>query len=1000
MPSRSLRRLPVLPTILTAALACLVVATVHDDASAQSRPSPSGRSSFEQRLEAWQTHRALEASSPFRHLPWRPVGPIVQGGRVVDIEAPPNHPYRFYVAYASGGLWVTHNNGRTFEPLFDRQPTIVMGDLAIDPQAPDTLWVGTGENNSSRSSYGGFGMFRSTDGGQNWEHRGLGETDRIGRVLIDPRDSNTVWVAALGSLYTKGGQRGVYKTTDGGDSWTQVLGSDFPMAGAIDMVMDPRDPDTVYVSLWDRSRRPWNFVEGGPGSGIWKTTDGGANWTRSQQGIPTHDKVGRIGLTQCLSSPDTLYAVVDNQELLPESEWDLGGTAVTVKRIRSMSKEDFLAQDPDEVERFIRASDFHPAVDAKTLIGRIERDEMTIADLIAEVDDANASLFQTDIRGLEVYRSDDAGGTWRKTHSDPILQVVHTYGYYFGQVRVAPDDPERIFVVGVPLVRSTDGGKTFRNVQTPEVHVDHHEVWIDPRHPQRVLLGNDGGLDLSHDGGETWLELDGPDVGQFYTIELDNQTPYRIYGGLQDNGTYVGSSQGRPGHDEWSFIGGGDGMYVQVDSRDGTRYLGYQFGFYMRIDPDGSRHDVRPRSALGSSNLRYNWATPIQLSSHNEDIVYFGANQLFRSMDQGTTWTAISPDLSRSNHRGDVPYATITTVAESTLEFGVLWAATDDGYVYVTEDGGKSWSSVVGGLPTDRWVSRVEPSSVERQRCYLSLNGYRDDDITPYLYVTEDLGVTWRSISKGLPTEAINVVREDPLVPNLLYVGTDRGVYVSLDRGASWTALPHELPNVPVHDLAVHPTERELVAGTHGRSVWVIDALPIQEAARGIDAAVEVFPLQSVEASRGWKSRRSQWFHREDDAPRVTVPYWSDSEGPATVEVRDEEQRVLWTRTIAAIQGANVFEWNLLLDPDLAVAAERAALSTDDTTDDTKGSLAKTPWAESVRLGHPLYVTAGDYDIVVTVGEESGQTTLTVEAPDAYEPRVKKPAKIRGEDDD
>jgi photosystem II stability/assembly factor-like uncharacterized protein len=468
-----------------------------------------------------------------------------------------------------------------------------------------------------------------------------------------------------------------------------------------------------------------------------------------------------------------------------------------------MTKEDFLAQDPEEIEDFIRSSDLDTSLDGEKLIEMIESDELTTSELLEELDDANANLFNTDIRGLEVWRSDDSGATWRRTHDEPIRRVVYTYGYYFGQIRVAPDDPDRIYVLGVPLVTSGDGGKSFEGINGRGVHGDHQAFWIDPSFTDRVILGNDGGLDVSYDGGESWLKLDAQPVGQFYTVEVDNADPYNIYGGLQDNGVLKGSSRSRPGIDSWQRIGGGDGMYVQVDPRDDeTTYLGFQFGYYSRIGA-GKERSVRPRDKLKEPALRYNWSSPILLSEHNADVLYFGANRLYRSLDQGETWKAISPDLSRSQMRGDVAFATLTTLAESPEEFGLLWAGTDDGHVHVTDDGGREWIQVSDGLPADRWVTRVEASRHMRERAYVSLSGYRDDDVAAYVYMTDDLGATWTSIGGGLPAEAVNVVREDPVNPDVLYAGTDRGAYTSLDRGATWQALPAGLPNVPVHDLIV-----------------------------------------------------------------------------------------------------------------------------------------------------------------------------------------------------
>ena len=1000
-------------------IACFAILVATAPSALAERPEAHAPSTHDERMAAWQKHQELDEASLFKGLAWRNVGPVVQGGRVVDIESVPGEPYSFYVAYASGGLWRTTNNGVTFEPLFDDQPTLIMGDIAVDPSQKDTLWVGTGENNSSRSSYGGLGVYRSDDAGATWRHMGLRDSDRIGRILVDPRDSNRVFVAVLGKLYTPGGERGLFRTTDGGESWTNVLDprqSEDDFTGIIDLVADPSNPDVLYAAAWERSRRPWDFVEGGPGSGIWKSTDGGTEWKRLGGGLPQGEFVGRIGLTLAASQTQTLYASIDHQEPLPEELWDLGDRAINAKRLRKMSKEDFLAQDPAEIEGFIRGNDLDTSLDTATLVEKIKNDEITLEDLLKELDDANANLFNTDIRGLEVWRSDDGGETWHKTHEDPLDQVVYTYGYYFGQIRVDPTDPDRIYVLGVPIITSGDGGKTFEGINDPSVHVDYQSAWIDPEFPDRVLVGNDGGLDISYDGGKSWIKLDSQSVGQFYTVAVDMADPYNIYGGLQDNGVLKGSSLSIPGQTPWRRIGGGDGMYIQVDPRDNqTTYLGLQFGYYSRIG-SGPRSEVRPRDALGEPALRYNWSTPILLSGHNHDVLYFGANILYRSLDRGETWTAISPDLTRSELRGDVPYGTLTTLAESPFTFGLLWAGTDDGYIHVTDDGGVEWQEVSQGLPKDRWVTRVEASHHEREHAYVSLSGYRDDDIAPYVYVTEDLGKTWTSLAEGLPAEAINVIKEDPVNPDVLWVGTDRGAYVSLDRGQSWQGLPNGLPNVPVHDLVIHPREREVVIGTHGRSIYILDALPAQElTAERREAPVDVFPVESVQFQRYWSSRRSRWFYDPENDPEVQIPFWSASEGQATLSILDGEGRVLRELEAEVETGVSTFTWDLLLDEELALTAEKAAQEgqEDEEADKKKrrkrkkaeekpkaleeGALAKTPWAEAVRLDRPLYATPGTYTLKVTVGENSAETEWDMEAPEPLQPRAKKKPKIRGE---
>jgi photosystem II stability/assembly factor-like uncharacterized protein len=975
------------------AFALLLVFTA--DSLAQRRPRPADPATPEALQAAWERHQELDRTTLFKGLEWRSVGPVVQGGRLVDIEGVPGEPYTFYVAYASGGIWKTTNNGITFEPLFDDQPTIIIGDMALDPTNPQRIFVGTGENNSSRSSYGGAGMFRSEDGGQTWTQIGLEDSDRIGRVLIDPRDPNRIFVAVLGKLYTPGGGRGIYRSDDGGDTWRQLLEGD-ELTGFADLAFQPGNPDVLYAAAWERVRRPWDFSEGGEGSAVWKSTDGGDNWERLSGGFPRGEHVGRIGLAVTPANPQVLYASVDNQAQLSEDEWDLGSGAVTAKRLRSMDKDEFLAQDPEEIESFLRGNDLDPRLDARQLIAAVRSDSITIDDLLSALQDANNSLFQTDIRGIEVWRSDDAGATWRRTNPEPIRQVVYTYGYYFGQIRAAPDDADRIYILGVPLIESEDGGLTFKQIAGRRVHGDHQAMWIDPESPQRVILGNDGGLDVSFDGGQTWLSLASVAVGQFYTVSVDMATPYNIYGGLQDNGVLRGSSRSRPNiSGSWERAGGGDGMWAQIDPRDNrTYYAGSQFGSYSRRGPAGSQR-VKPRNGILEEPLRYNWLTPILLSSHNADVLYYGANKLFRSMDQGETWTALSPDLTTSTNRGDVPFATLTVIAESPLRFGLLWVGTDDGHVYVTRGSGAEWTEASAGLPSDRWVSRVEASRFDENVAYVSLNGYRDDDIKAYVYRTDDLGRTWHSIADGLPDEVVNVVREDPVVPNVIYVGTDRGAYVSLDTGDSWMAAGAGLPNVPVHDLIVHPRERELVAGTHGRSVWVLDALPIQDLTDEVeDSDAYVFNLEPITYSRGWRSRRSLWYYRPEDAPYQNIPFWVDDAGQVEWSVLDSDDRVLRNGLMDAVRGVNTLRWDLLLDPDLALAAESERLADEEDLEP-----ADTPWAEAVRLERQLYVTPGKYTVRVQIGGASADTEFTVKAPRSQQPRVAPEPRIRGQKD-
>jgi photosystem II stability/assembly factor-like uncharacterized protein len=977
-------------------LLLLSLATPSDAA----RPKPGAPSTPEQREAAWQLHQRMEAESEFRGLNWRSIGPTGQGGRVVDIASVPGQPYTFYVAYASGGVWKTTNNGGSFEPLTDQLPNTVTGAIAVDPSNPDTLWIGAGEPNAARSNYGGHGVFVSHDGGKTFERKGLTGTDRIAEILVDPRDSNRVLVAAAGKLYSPGGQRGIFLTEDGGDTWTQVLKPSDDWTGASDLVIDPTRPDVLYAALWDRKRTPWQFTEAGDGSGIYKSEDGGRSWRALSGGLPTGDKVGRIGLSIAASQPDTVYASIDHWAELPESLRDLGDRPLSPQRLRRMSRDEFLKQDPEEVERFIRGADLPVELDAEKLLAEVREGSITLQQLLSRLEDGNAALFNNPSWGHTVWRSDDGGSTWRRTHEEPIREVTYSYGYYFGEIAVDPSDAERVYTMGVPLIVSSDGGKTWSGYANHEsVHVDHQAFWIDPNYPQRIIVGNDGGLDASYDAGVTWRRLDAQPLGQFYTIYADMAEPYNVYGGMQDNGTSKGSSRTRwELGEDWSSINGGDGMWVAVDDESGDTYTGYQFGNYVRIDKDGKRHEVRPRAPLTNPVLRFNWSTPVILSPHDPRTVYMASNRLYRSFDRGRSWTAISPDLTRSKNRGNVPFATITALSESPLAFGRLGVGTDDGHVHVSTDGGANWQQVDARLPAERWVSRIELSRHDQNRIYLSLNGYRQDDDRVYLYRSEDFGASWQEISNGLPMEPVNVIREDTVNPDLLYVGTDRGVYASLDRGRSWQALDAGLPNVPVHDLFVHPRDRELIAGTHGRSAWIVDVLPVQELDAEVrSSTVHLFHIDELKASRDWRRRPDPWFDRPEHLPEIKGSYWAKAAGTMRFRLLDSKDRPLATFEREATSGLNSFDWNLLLDADLALAAEQQALQ--DLKPEERDQLKHQPYAESKRLGHRLYPVPGTYTLEIASADTTHRRSFEIKPPKAQDLRWTPAYKLRGEDE-
>ncbi len=734
-----------------------------------------------ERLNSYEKHLQMKADSPFKSLEWREIGPYFLGGRIDDIEAYENNPYKFYIAAASGGLWKTENNGTSWTPIFDRESSITIGDIAISQADPNLIWVGTGEQNSSRSSYAGTGVFKSTDAGKTWKNMGLTDTHHIGRVIIDPEDNHIVYVAAIGHLYTYNEERGLFKTTDGGETWQKVLYIG-PKTGVIDVVRHPKDGNILLAAAWQRERKAWNFWEGGEESGIYKTRDGGKTWKKISGGFPQNQYIGRIGLDISRSNPDVVYAFLDNQEPKPEAG-------------------------------------------AKKTGG-----------------DANQNLFETNIKGAEIYRSNDGGETWSKTHSHYLDGMVFTYGYYFGNIRVAPHNEEVIYVLGVPLMRSGDGGKTFRDISRMgplglgDVHADMHALWINPKNPGHLILGNDGNLNISYDEGATWQKIDNLPLAQCYTIHYDEQNPYYVYTGLQDNGVCRGPSNFKPDNLKncWQMILWGDGAFVQPQpGSSDIAYAAFQYGNIFRLDLKDEKNMkfIKPLSPDRSLPYRYNWLSPFLVSYHNPYILYYGGNKVMRSIDRGGHWQELSPDLSnRQNINGDVPYATIAALDESPLAAELLYAGTDDGNVWIKKDAQSPWEKINQGLPA-LWVSRIAASQHKKERVYITLTGYRIDDFNTYVYASGDYGKTWASIKGNLPGEPVNVIREDPENENILYLGTDLSVYVTLDRGGTWHSLKNKLPTVAVYDMRIQPREKELIIGTHGRGVFILPVKDVRQAA-------------------------------------------------------------------------------------------------------------------------------------------------------------------------
>lgn len=938
------------------------------------------------RMAGYEKRLSLEAGSPFRNIRFRCVGPEIQGGRIVDIEVPDGTRSSLLVAFATGGLWRTDNMGTTWTSLFDRESAMTIGDIAVAGEGGTTLWLGSGESNSSRTSYAGTGVFKSTDGGKSWVNTGLHESHHIGRIVVDPKNADRVFVAAVGHLYSWNDERGIYRTTDGGKSWKRVLFVD-NMTGGIDLAMDPTNSNVLYAAMWQRDRRAWNFLESGVGSGLYKSTDGGETWTKLRTGLPEGEYLGRIGISICATNPSTVYVVVDNQAPAPGFDRQDEGVPsgeLTERRLRFLTDSQLLEIPDDVLQRFLSQT-FPPDLTAARLKAMVREGTMSVQKLLGMLGDANADLFEARIQGAQLYRSDDGGASWKQTTTARLDSLYNTYGYYFGQVRVSPTDPDTVFLLGVPIMRSTDGGRSFASVGGRGVHADHHALWIDPRWPDRVALGNDGGLNLSWDGGRTWQKVNNLPVGQFTTIAVDMAQPYRIYGGLQDNGTMRGPSTYVPGASdpwEWEDIGGGDGGTVAIDVRDNeTVITSSQFGFTSgRNRKTGESWNAMPRPQFGDSRLRYNWVTPFLLSPHHPDVLYYGANRVYRSFNQGRSYLAISPDLTKNLLQGDVPYGTIKSLSESPLAFGVLYVGTDDGRVWRSSDSGANWIEIGQSLAPGKWVSRIAASAHRRDCVYLAKSGYREDDFAPYLWRSDDGGSTWRDISAGLPAEPINVVAEDPVSPDIVFVGTDMGVFVSLDRGATWEALEGGLPHTPVHDLVVHPREGDLVLGTHGRSVWVASVSVLRSITPEVRRVpVHIFPIASVVYDRMWAYRTGGRGARGSGGS-IAVTYWLRSAGSVTATIMDSQGRTVKSEPITGEggrpdpgeHGLNFGRVSLQISEGRPIPPGGI-----DWKPTTLQDILKDPYEDY----RPKYLGPGTYRLVLESGASRAEATFEVRAP-------------------
>ncbi|KAA1247305.1 glycosyl hydrolase [Aquimarina sp. RZ0] len=862
----------------------------------------------------------LEQSSIVKNIPFENIGPSVMSGRVVDVAVNPDNTTEFYVAYASGGLWHTVNNGTSFEPVLDTAETINVGDIAVDWKN-NILWVGTGENNSSRSSYAGVGILKSTDKGKTWKNVGLIDAHHIGRIIINPDNPDEVVVGVTGHLYSANKQRGIYKTSDGGKTWKQHLFIN-NNTGIIDLAYAPGNFNIMYAAAWDKDRKAWNFKGSGVGSGIYKSTDAGISWNKIStdgSGFPTGEGVGRIGLA--VYDENTIYAVLDNQFRRTKDKQADTDASLTKEDFKTMSAATFLKIEDKKLNTYLKTNGFQEKYRAENVKQLVRSGSVMPVDLAKYLEDANSLLFDTPVIGAEVYRSDNGGKSWKKTHTEYLDDIFFSYGYYFAQIQVNPIHKEHIYISGVPILKSKDGGKTYTGINRENVHADHHSLWINPKNPNHLINGNDGGVNITYDDGEHWIKANQPSVGQFYAINVDHEKPYNVYGGLQDNGVWMGSVHAKEdaqwhqnGHYPWKSIMGGDGMQVQIDNRDNNIvYTGFQFGNYYRVNSSiNEQIYIQPKHELGESPYRFNWQTPILLSPHNQDILYMGGNKLMRSMNQGDEWTAISEDLTKGGKKGNVAYGTLTSISESSFQFGLIYTGSDDGLVYVTKNAGGNWDKISDSFPKDLWVSRVVASSHKKERIYVSLNGYRWDDFTPYIYVSEDYGKTWGNIGKTLPITAINVIKEDPENENVLYVGADNGAYVSLDKGKTWQSFSKGIPNVAIHDIVIQPEAHDLLLGTHGRSIYRTNIEPLQLLDNKIlSLPLYVFPMDLVKSSSDWGSSWSKWLDANE--PSTSIKYYASTNGAITIKISTESDKILQEFSTTSTKGFNYASYDLTL---------------------------------------------------------------------------------------
>ena len=856
---------------------------------------------------------------------YRNTGPFRMQARIAAIDVPTtpqkDHLYTFYIAPWIGGVWKTTNNGTTFEPIFDRESTQSIGDVTVAPSDSHIVWVGTGDAFTSRSSYAGDGIYKSIDAGRTWTNMGLRDTQHIARVLVHPTDPNIVYVAAMGHLYSNNPERGVFKTTNGGTTWDKILFVN-DQVGVIDLVMSPKNPSVLYAATYDKQRLPWQIVNGGPGTAIYKTTDAGAHWTKLGGGLPT-GKIGRIGLDVYLTNPEILYAVIENEN--PRAGPPPAGTPAP-----------------------------RPGV--------------------------------TSTIGGEVYRTEDAGATWKKMNADSY-NVSPKGPYYFSQIFVDPNNDQNLFVTQDGFRHSIDGGRTW---DAPPVFRrmfgDTRTLWIDPQNSDRMIQGSDGGIAISYDGGKTSDSLSNMPLGSVYSLGVDMDEPYNIYAGLQDHENWRGPSNGplgRVSEQDWLAVGDGDGIFTIVDPHDSRwLYTTREYGGHTRLDQKlGYETLIQPQPAAGEAPYRFLWEPPILISPHDSQVIYAGAQMLLKSTDRGDHWTEISPDLSshpadkilpesEGGVPGGIPWFAISSISESPTTAGVIWAGTSDGKVQLTRNGGGAWTDrspvidALGGRP-DAYVSRVVASAHAAGRAYVSKSGYKFDDFRPFVYRTNDFGATWTSIAGNLPQQPVNVIAEDPQNPDVLFVGNDTGVFVTIDQGAHWTKMNNTIPNVPIHDLLIHPRDRDLILGSYGRGIFVANIRALEELTPAVlSEDVHLFTIKPTVQRITWQFGANDYlfgqrnFQTPNEPNGMLIRYYVKTAAQgATMAIANARGQEVARLTGPAAAGINTVVWNT------RTGSGRG-----------RGGGTGTPPGSVLDQLMPL----GDYTITLTVAGQTRTTTGTI----------------------